>query len=152
MRISHLLLAASLLASTAAASAFAAGPHGWGGHGDPITRGLTLSDTQKQQVRSIEKAAHVQARATVKQLFAIREQIMTQLLSSPSVTEADLTPLVQQADTLKATLDQERLATALQIRQVLTPAQLSQAATLHQQLQALHQQEHQLMGHEGAPQ
>jgi Spy/CpxP family protein refolding chaperone len=75
----------------------------------------------------------------------VHEQIMARLLSPGSVSEADLAPLVQQEQALRAQMDEQRLARALAVRQVLTPQQLAEAAAKHQQIESLHQQEHQLM-------
>jgi Spy/CpxP family protein refolding chaperone len=146
MRISHLVLATSLISFGGAAGALAAG-HGWGGgaRGDVLTRGITLTDAQKEQIHAIEKSAWSTSKATMKQLRGIHEQISAKLLSAGSVTEADITPLLQEEESLKATLDQARLSTELQVRNLLTPDQLAQAATLHQQLTTLHEQEHALM-------
>ncbi len=145
MRISHLLLATSLISFGGVAGALAAG-HGWGGpRGDMLTRGIALTDAQKDQIHTIEKSAWAANKATMKQLRSIHEQITTKMLSAGSLTEADITPLLQEEESLKATLDQAHLATELQVRGVLTADQLAQAATLHQQLATLHAQEHALM-------
>ncbi len=143
MRISHILLATSLLSFSGAAGALAAG-HGWGPHGDELTRGVTLSDAQKAQIKSIHQSAMSASKATMTELRGVHEQITALLLKS-GTTEADLAPLVQREETLGTTLHQAHIATELQVARVMTPDQLTQAATLHTQLEALHAQEHSLM-------
>ena len=142
MRLPFLLLAASVgFAGVAAARSDEFGHH----HGNELFQGVALSDAQRDQVKQIEKAGWEQARGTFQQMHSVHEQVMARLLAPGSVSEADLAPLVQQEQALRAQLDQQRLTAALQMRQVLTPQQLAQAAAKHQQLDSLHEQEHQLM-------
>lgn len=147
MRISHFLLTASFLAASFTASA-----QQWheGHHSAEFLRGVTLTDAQKEQVKSIEQAGWAQAKAGFEQMRGVHEQVMQRLLSPGSVSEADLAPLVQQEEQLRAQLDQQRLARALEIRQVLTPQQLAEAASKHQQMESLHQQERAVMEPSGA--
>jgi Spy/CpxP family protein refolding chaperone len=143
MRVPHLLLAASLLVAGGAALADPGG-HGFH-HGEEFLRGVSLTDAQREQVRQIEQAGWTQAKSGFEQMRSVHEQIMSRLLSPGSVSEADLAPLVQQEQALRAQMDERRLTAALQIRQVLTPQQLAEAAAKHQQIESLHEQEHQLM-------
>ena len=132
-----------------------AGAHaqGWGGHGGHrlfgLLEGVTLSDTQQQQVHADIKAGFQATKSTRQALRAIDEQIASAMLSSGSVTATTLTPMIQQQEQLKAQLDQERLTVALQVRGVLTAAQIAQAAQAHSALAALHQQE-EAIAHPGA--
>jgi Spy/CpxP family protein refolding chaperone len=141
MRIPSMLLTAALLATSGAAIA----QPGYGHHDNEFLQGVSLSDSQRDQVKQIEKAGWEQARGTFQQMRTIHEQVMARLLAPGSVSEADLTPLVQQEQALRAQLDEQRLAAALQMRQVLTPQQLAEAAAKHQQLDSLHDQERQVM-------
>ncbi len=123
-----------------------ANAQGWGGHGGDhrlfgLLDGVTLTDSQTQQIHADIKAGFAQARSTMQSLHAVEEQMATAMTASGTPTAASLAPLLQQEETLRAQLDQDRLAVALQVRQVLTASQLAQAAQVHSQLAALHQQE-----------
>ncbi len=143
MRLPYLLLATSL--SVAYGTALAdPGGHGYH-HGEDFLRGVSLTDTQRDQVRQIEQTGWSQAKSGFEQMRSVHEQIMARLLSPGAVSQADLAPLVQQEQALRAQMDERRLEAALQIRQVLTPQQLAEAAAKHQQIESLHEQEHQLM-------
>ncbi len=139
----HLLLTASLMVVSGNALADPGG-HGMHHGGEEFLRGVSLTDAQRDQVRQIEQAGWAQSKSGFEQMRSVHEQIMSRLLSSGSVSEADLAPLVQQEQALRAQMDERRLAAALQIRQVLTPQQLAEAAAKHQQLESLHEQEHAL--------
>ena len=137
------VLFASALALSAAAGAHA---HEWGGHAHGnmmfgLLDGVTLSDTQQQQVHTVMQSGFAATRSTRQALRALDEQISSAMLSPGTVSTASLTPLLQQQERLRAQLDQERLSVALQVRQVLTASQLAQAAQAHSQLAGLHQQE-----------
>jgi len=118
---------------------------GWhhGGGGMEMLHGLALTDAQKDQVKSIEKADREQMRPIMHQLHSLHEQIETGLLSG--ATADQLGALVQQEETLRNQMDAAHLSLAMQIRGVLTPEQLAQASTQHAKLAALHEQEHELM-------
>ncbi len=140
------MLAAALVGAMSLAAAAVAEPMGgWhhGGEGMEFLHGLSLTDAQRDQVHSIEKAGWEQMRPIMKQMHALHEQIATGLLSG--ATADQLTTLVQQEETLRNQMDAEHLSLAMQVRGVLTPEQLSQASTQHAKLTALHQQEHELM-------
>jgi Spy/CpxP family protein refolding chaperone len=138
------LLAASFLAAGCGIALADPAGHGFH-HGEDFLRGVSLTEAQRDQVKQIEQAGWTQARAGFEQMRGVHEQIMARLLSPGSVSEADLAPLVQQEQALRAQMDEQRLARALAVRQVLTPQQLAEAAAKHQQIESLHQQEHQLM-------
>jgi Spy/CpxP family protein refolding chaperone len=118
---------------------------GWhhGGGGMELLHGLSLTDAQKEQVKSIEQADREQMRPVMHQLHSLHEQIETGLLSG--ATADQLGSLVQQEETLRNQMDAAHLGLAVQIRGVLTPEQLTQASTQHAKLVALHEQEHELM-------
>jgi homoserine dehydrogenase len=78
-------------------------------------------------------------------MHAVHEQITTLLLGSGTVTEDQLAPLLRQEDQLRAQEEKTRMAEVLAIRNMLTPEQLAQAASVHAQMEALHQQEKALM-------
>jgi Spy/CpxP family protein refolding chaperone len=143
MRVPQLFLAASLVVASGSALADPGG-HGYH-HGDDFLRGVSLTEAQRDQVRQIEQAGWAQAKNGFEQMRAVHEQIMAKLLAPGSVTEADLAPLVQQAQALRAQADEQHVMRELQLREVLTPQQLAEAASHHQQLESLHEQEHQLM-------
>jgi Spy/CpxP family protein refolding chaperone len=142
-----------ILVATTALLAFggiAAAQPAWHGHGAmELLRGVTLTDAQKAQIKTIEETARAQTKPVMEQERAIHEQIVAALLGSNGVTAADLAPLVQQEQALRGQLDQHMVDAALQVRGVLTPSQLADASAKHQQLVALHEQEHAVL-HEGA--
>jgi Spy/CpxP family protein refolding chaperone len=145
MRFPVILATTALLALGGTAVAQPA----WHGHGAmELLRGVTLSDAQKAQIKTIEETARAQSKPVMEQEHSVHEQIVAALLGNGSVTAADLAPLVQQEQALRGQLDQHMVDAALQVRGVLTPSQLADASAKHQQLVALHQQEHQVM-HDG---
>ncbi len=152
MKIRHMALALATLGLLAAGAATAAPMHrGWHGDGLEILHGIDLTDAQKTQVHEIMKTNWAQMKPVMQQMRSIHEQIETTLLTPGSVTQDQLNPLVQQEQQLRAQLDAARVSTALQIRGMLTPAQLTKAASVHQQLEALHEQEHAIAGGPDAP-
>jgi Spy/CpxP family protein refolding chaperone len=130
------------------------GPGGaaWAHQGGPrdeafeILRGVKLTEAQRTQVHSLMQTAHTQMKPVEQQLRSIHEQIKTALFSTASVDANALKALQEQATTLHAQVDAARLNTAIQVRAVLTPEQLAKAAQMHEQLEALHQQERQILG------
>jgi Spy/CpxP family protein refolding chaperone len=98
-------------------------------------------------VHSILKAAMTQNKPLMEQMHQLREQHITLILTAGS-TKAQLASVVHQEENVRDQLDNARLGMALQLRDVLTPAQLSQAADLHTKMEALHEQEHEML--EGA--
>jgi Spy/CpxP family protein refolding chaperone len=143
---------AAALAVSAIAGAHAQGWGHHGGHGQMLfglLDGVTLTDSQQQQIHADMKASFGATRSTRHQLRALEQQIAAAMTSSGSVTSATVTPLIQQEETLRGQLDQARMTLALQIRGVLTAQQLAQAAQAQSQLQSLHQQEERI-AHPGA--
>jgi Spy/CpxP family protein refolding chaperone len=146
MNLRHLTIAAAATCALTAAGVAAAQPMGWH-HGGPgggdmeFLHGLNLTDAQKDQAKTIEKSAWAQAKPLMEQLHTLHEQFITTLLTAGS-TQVQAAAIQQQEESVRAQLDTDRLGTALQLRALLTPEQLSQAADLHSKLEALHQQEH----------
>jgi Spy/CpxP family protein refolding chaperone len=134
----------AILGLADAGAAHAQAP-GWGhGHGDRmfgLLQGVTLSDSQREQIHSYVKAGFQATKSTRETLRGLQRQVDALMLSSGSVSSASVTPLIQQEEQLKAQLDQERLSVALQVRSVLSASQIAQAAAAHSQLETLHQQE-----------
>jgi Spy/CpxP family protein refolding chaperone len=153
MKFKHLALVAAtaglLTLGVARAQPAEHGHGGWHHDGLEILHGLDLTDAQKAEVHKIAKANWAQMKPIMEQMHSIHEQIVTKLTTTGAVTEADLTPLVQQEETLRSQIDTARLSTVLQVRGLLTPAQLSKAASVHQQLEALHEQERAVVGEPG---
>jgi Spy/CpxP family protein refolding chaperone len=147
MKFKHMLVAAVAACALSATGTAMARPGGdWhGGEGMEILHSLNLTDAQKAQAHTIEKAAWTQAKPIMEQMHAVHEQLATALLASGTVTADQLNPMVTQEEQLHAQLDSIHLNTALQIRTLLTPEQLTQAAATHQKLAALHEQEHEVM-------
>jgi Spy/CpxP family protein refolding chaperone len=145
-------LIAAVAACALTAGAALAQPHGEWHHGGmegmEILHSLNLTDAQKAQAKTIEKAAWAQAKPIMAEMRTTHEQMMNALLASGTVTADQLSPMVTQEEQYRAQLDQIHLNTVLQIRALLTPDQITQAAATHQKLEALHEQEHEVM--EGA--
>ena len=111
-------------------------------YGDKLgfTRGVALTDAQKEQMATL-KAASARVDSVIQLKYAaVRDQIRDQLASTAAITLPQLAPLQQKASTLKSQHDAERLRLAIQIRALLTPAQLDRGADLHLQLAALAQE------------
>ena len=146
-------LLTGLLAGGAVAQDMHGGMHhaGPGGHGYlGFLQGVTLTDAQQSQMHAILKSSWQQMKPQMQQLRALREQIGGDMASTATVNATQLVGLEQQAQTLQSQIDKLKLATAIQVRSLLTPDQLSQSATVHAQLAALHQQEHNVMTQSGA--
>ena len=137
------VLAAVVAAGLASAGAAAArGPGGYGRDGLSEALGaVQLTDAQKQQIRAIRSAARAQNAPYMAQMQALQQQMVKAMLSSGTVTEAQLLPLVQQQESLRQQLDISRMQSAVAIRNLLTGDQLAQATAAQGQLAALHQQE-----------
>jgi periplasmic protein CpxP/Spy len=153
MTIKQTLVAAvaacALTAGVAIAQPHGAWHHGPGmGEGLEILHSLNLTDAQKEQAKTIEKAAWAQAKPIMEQMHATHEQLANAVLASGTVTADQLSPMVTQEEQYRTQLDQIHLNTVLQIRALLTPEQITQAAATHQKLEALHEQEHEVV--EGA--
>ncbi len=152
MTIKQTLIAAAAVCALAASGAATAQPmefhHHGGGEGMEILHSLNLTDAQKAQVHEAEHAAWAQAKPIMAEMHAVHEQMVTALTASGPVTVEQLAPLTQKEEQLRNQLDQIHLTTVLQVRNLLTPEQIAQAATLHEKLASLHEQEHEIMGHE----
>jgi Spy/CpxP family protein refolding chaperone len=141
-------------AAAALSLSFLAGPasaEGMGRHegGSPffmLLRAANLSAEQKSEMRQILQSDSSQSRTLRQQYEAIHEQISAKLFGTGSVSASQLKPLVQQAAQIRESMDENRMETALQIRSILTQEQLSKLASVEQQLQAMHNQLHSLMG------
>ncbi len=144
MRFSHVLLTTALISCSGAAMA-QSGWHRGGGMGMELLHGLSLSDTQDAQVRTIMETARTQSKAVMQQEHSAREQEMTTLLGSGSVTASDLASYTAVEQAARTQLDAIRVNTEVAIRNVLTPAQLAEASAKFQQLSTLRDQEHQVM-------
>ncbi len=148
MTIKHMLVAAVAACALSAAGAAVAGPHGggwgggWGGEGMELLHSINLTDAQKEQAHTIEKAAWASAKPIMEQLRAAHQQMATAMLATGTVTAESLQPMVTQEESLRAQLDTIHLNAALQIRALLTPDQLAQAAATQAKLESLHEQEH----------
>lgn len=146
---------AALPMTTQAASAQSMGHMGGmhGGHSQflMLLHSANLTQAQQSQIHLILDSHKAQMRSLHQQLESLHSQISDKLLSSGSVSSADLKPLVDKASHIEATLNQSMTDTALSIRNVLTPDQLSHVAQVHDKLRSLHTQVQSLMGH-GAPQ
>ena len=125
--------------------------HHGGGEGMEILHALNLTDAQKAQVHEAEHAAW-----SIRPSRSWRE--MHKVRARPDGHRADrcrcrhgrtsLRPSRRRKSSCARQLDQIHLNTVLQIRNLLTPEQVAQAASMHAKLAALHEQEHEVMGHE----
>ena len=116
-----------------------------GGEGMEILHSLNLTDAQKEQAHSIEKAAWGQAKPIMEQMHAVHEQMANALLGSGTVTTEQLSPMVTQEEQYRTQLDQIHINAMVQVRALLTPEQVTQAAAMHQKLEALHEQEREVL-------
>jgi periplasmic protein CpxP/Spy len=105
---------------------------------------LTLA--QQKQIHDIMSASRTSSEPQMQQLHSIRDQIADKLLSSGSVSAADLAPLLAQQTAIQQQLDNQMISTAIQIRGVLTPDQLSRVASVHDKLKAIHTQIDSILG------
>jgi Spy/CpxP family protein refolding chaperone len=117
---------------------------GWHHEGMEFMHGVTLTDTQKQQIHQIAESAHTQMRATEQSLRTVHQQLDTAMLAGETLPQ--LLPIQRQEDMLREQIDAQRLAVAVQMRNVLTPDQLAQASAEHAKLASLREQEHAVMG------
>jgi Spy/CpxP family protein refolding chaperone len=154
MKLARLGMGAALAGFlTVAGMAFADPGHGGWGHegwergGMEFLHGLNLTDDQKAQIKQIHEANWAQMKPLMKQAHDLHEQEINQFLSANGVTAEQLQPLVAQEETLRNQMDALRLDTLLKLRGILTPDQIAKAATVHAQMEQLHQQERAVMGH-----
>lgn len=156
MRTRHWAMSAALagaLAMTLAAGGVAMaqpteGMHGHWGHGEGMEflHGVTLTDAQKTQIHDIMKSSFATMKPLMEQARTLHEQQVNSFLAAGAVTAESLQPALAKEEALRTQMDTARMNTMLQVRAVLTPEQLAQAASVHSQMEALHAQEHQVMG------
>jgi Spy/CpxP family protein refolding chaperone len=155
-------LAAGLLLALSASSQSMdsmAAPHAGGGMGHHmhamgggdshfmmLLRSANLTPQQHAQVRQILKSEKQQMNSFYAGFHAVHEQLAAKLLAPGAVTAVDLAPLEQKASKYQQQIGRNMIETALAIRNVLTPEQIARLAQVHQQLQSLHEQIHNLMG------
>jgi Spy/CpxP family protein refolding chaperone len=113
-----------------------------------ILHGISLTDEQKAQVKSIEQASWASLKPLMQKLRTAHESQITKLLGAGTVTAETLQPDVAQEESLRQQIDAIQTSTMVQMRNVLTAAQLAQAASTHAQIEQLHEQEHALMSGE----
>jgi Spy/CpxP family protein refolding chaperone len=114
-------------------------------------RAAALTPAQQKQIHDIVNASRTSSAPQMQQMHSIRDQIADKLLSSGSVTAADLAPLLAQQTAIQQQLDNQMVATAIQIRGVLTPAQLSKVASVNEKLKQIHTQIDSILGPPDAP-
>ena len=151
MKFKQTLIAAAAICALAASGAAIASPmegHHHGMEGMEILHALNLTDAQKAQVHEAEHAAWSQSKPIMAQMRKVHEDMANALTAAGTVTPEQLAPLAQQEEQLRTQLDQIHLNTVVQVRNLLTPEQVAQAASMHAKLAALHEQEHEIMGHE----
>jgi Spy/CpxP family protein refolding chaperone len=122
--------------------------HAMGGdsHFMMLLRSANLTPQQHAQVRQILKNQKEQMKSVYAGSHAVHEQLAAKLLTPGNVTAADLAPLEQKAAKYQQQISRQMIETALAIRNVLTPEQIARLAQVHQQLQSLHEQIHNLIG------
>ncbi len=143
-------MTAAIACGLAIAGVAYAQPHGEFGHGGPgamgFLHGVSLTDEQKAQVKSIEKASWASIKPLMEKLRSAHEAQVNKLLGTGAVTVESLQPDVAQEESLRQQIDAIHTSTMVQLRNVLTAEQLAQAATKHAQIEQLHEQEHAVMG------
>ena len=156
MRTRHWAMSAALAGMLAMGGMAMAQPpegmHGHWGHGEGMEflHGVNLTDAQKTQIHDIMKSSFASMKPLMEQARTLHEQQATTFLSAGAVTAESLKPTLAKEEALRTQIDAARIDTMLQIRSLLTPEQLAQAASVHSQMEALHAQEHQVLG-EPAP-
>jgi Spy/CpxP family protein refolding chaperone len=111
-----------------------------------LLRSANLTPQQHAQVRQILKSEKAQMKTVYDGFHAVHEQIAAKLLGPGTVTASDLAALEQKANRYQEQIGRDMIDTALAIRNVLTPEQISRLGQVHQQLQSLHEQIHNLLG------
>jgi len=146
-----------VLGATFASTGAAAQPMGGGMRGgsfgpEPgmmlpmLIRKVGLSDTQRQQVRTILNAHRPRFQTLFPQLRDAQQALEARLVSTDPVKAEDLAPQIQRVADLRKQVLQEGIAVAIEVRGVLSPEQLAHASDLHTQMGALREQMHKLMG------
>jgi len=111
-----------------------------------LLRSANLTPQQHAQMRQILKNEKAQMKSINESFHALHEQIADKLLAPGNVTAADLAPLEQKANRYQEQIGRNMIDTAIAIRSILTPEQISRLAQVHQQLQSLHEQIHNILG------
>jgi Spy/CpxP family protein refolding chaperone len=114
-------------------------------------RAAGLTTDQQAQVKKIMDDNRANLHGQFEQMHTARQQMADKLLSSGTVTAADLSTQTQQIGQAQQQLLQNELTVALQVRAILTPAQLQKVAQFHAQFESLHQQMRALLGPGGPP-
>ena len=144
--------------SASASNAGGSGPSGPGGfhshcrHGEgdgiglgPLLHRLNLTDAQRTQIQTILSQERESARTLHQQLHSDKAALGEKFFAPGALQSADLEPQIQQLAGVQQQLLEQRIQTAVAIRNVLRPDQLAQAAQLKSQIQALHEQMHNLV-------
>ena len=129
---------------------WAGGGGGHWGHGDRLglelfLRQLDLDEGQRGQIKSILSQQRVAAEPLWTQLRSEKATLSSQFFAPGALQASDLAPGLQKLAAIQQQLLDQRIQTALAIRNVLTPGQLAHAAQLKAQIDALHQQMHNLL-------
>jgi Spy/CpxP family protein refolding chaperone len=114
-------------------------------------RAAGLSDAQKKQVHAIMESNRKTVMPLMQQMHSIREQIADKLVSTGTLTTADMAPLLTQQTQIQQQLDSNMVSTAIQIRGVLTADQLSKVAAVNEKLKQIHSQIESILGPPDAP-
>ena len=128
------------------------GFHSHWGHGredglglGPLLHRLNLTDAQRTQIQTILSQERESAGTLYQQLHSDKAALSEKFFAPGALQSADLEPQVQQLAAVQQQLLEQRIKTAVAIRNVLSAEQLSQAAQLKSQIQALHEQLHNLL-------
>ena len=116
-----------------------------------VLRAAGLSEAQKKQVHDIMESNRSTVAPLMQQMHSIREQIADKLVSSGTLTAADMTPLLTQQSQIQQQLDSQMVSTAIQIRGVLTADQLSKVAAANEKLKQVHSEIESILGPPDAP-
>jgi Spy/CpxP family protein refolding chaperone len=142
-------MTAAIAGALAIAGVANAQPHGEFGHGPGamgFLHGITLTDEQKAQVKSIEQASWASLKPLMEKMRTAHEAQVNKLLGAGTVTVDTLKADVAQEESLREQIDAIHTSTMVELRNLLTPEQLAAAASKHAQIEQLHEQEHALMG------
>ena len=101
---------------------------------------------QQKQINDIMDSSRKSSAPLMDQMHSIREQIADKLLSSGSVSAADMAPLLTQQEQIQQKLDAQMVSTAIQIRGVLTSDQLSRVSATNDKLKQIHSQIESILG------
>jgi Spy/CpxP family protein refolding chaperone len=146
------ILTASLSAATVGAQPMGPMRGGAGFGPEPgmmlpmLIRKVGLSDTQRQQVRTILNGHRPRFQTLFPQLRDAQQALESRLVSTDPVKAEDLAPQIQRVADVRKQILQEGVAVAIEVRGILTPEQLARAAEMHTQMGALRDQMHKLVG------